>query len=167
MTRLILGSGGGVPYRAGSLHATCFAKERTRPASATVGHRRPTSRHRMVIADVTFEGEGNPTTESTVRGSDVAENGHLCWRRRRRRAGLHDGLISSRKLPQALVCIKLACMFNVGHVAVSHVSSSLHFDRFMNGVITSPCRDRRVCETVLGHARFMLSVETHEQCLLE
>ena len=105
--------------------------------------------------------------DSIVRSSDVPENGHLCWRRRRRRAGLHDGLISSRKLPQALVCIKLACMFNVGHVAVSHVSRSLHFDRFMNGVITSPCRDRRVCETVLGHARFMLSVETHEQCLLE
>ena len=105
--------------------------------------------------------------DAIVRSSDVPENGHLCWRRRRRRAGLHDGLISSRKLPQALVCVKLACMFNVGHVAVSHVSSSLHFDRFMNGVITSPRHDRRVCETVLGHARFMLSVETLEQCLLE
>ena len=105
--------------------------------------------------------------DSLVTSSDVAENGHLCWRRRRRRAGLRDGLISSRKLPQALVCIKLACMFNAGRVAVSHVSSSLHFDRFMNGVITSPRHDCRVCETVLGHARFMLSVETHELCLLE
>ena len=105
--------------------------------------------------------------EPTVTSLDVAENGHLCWRRRRRRAGLHDGLISSRKLPQALVCVKLACMFDVGHVAASQVSGSLHFDRLMNGVITSPRHDRRVCETVLGHARFMLSVETHELCLLE
>ena len=105
--------------------------------------------------------------DAIVRSSDVPENGHLCWRRRRRRAGLHDGLISSRKLPQALVCIKLACMFDVGHVAVSHVSASLHFDRLMNGVVTSPCHERRICETVLGHARFMLSIETHDLRLLE
>ena len=105
--------------------------------------------------------------DAIVRSSDVRESGHLCWRRRRRRAGLHDGLISSRKLPQALVCIKLACMFDVGHVAVSHVSASLHFDRLMNGVVTSPCHERRICETVLGHARFMLSIETHDLRLLK
>ena len=58
-------------------------------------------------------------------------------------------------------------MFDVGHVAVSHVSASLHFDRLMNGVVTSPCHERRICETVLGHARFMLSIETHDLRLLK